>query len=388
MNTVRLGVLATHPVQYAVPMYRLLTERGQVQLSVRFLYDHGLRPVLDPGFGVPISWNIDLLDGYTHDFLASAGTGRLARVTALVRWIRAQDVVVVSGHSNPWMLLAAAICQVSGVPYLLRGDSWARGRATGIRRAIRQVLVRVMVSASAGGLAVSKLNEEFYTAFGAPRVVFAPYSVDNDRFAVPPETKREELLTRWDLDPELPVIMFCGKLWQDKRPLDLAAAVRDLTEPVSVIFIGDGELADQVRAMLVPGRGVVTGFVNQTELPAYYHAVDILVLPSEWEPFGLVINEAMAAGVLPVVSDRVGSASDLVEGFGEVYRCGDVGALTAALRRALPRAADPGLADQLRRHVDRYSIEATAVGFELAAAAATKSPKRDGRRRRLRSPGR
>ena len=70
--------------------------------------------------------------------------------------------------------------------------------------------------------------------------------------------------------------------------------------------------------------GIVTGFVNQADLPSYYHAADVLVLPSESEPWGLVVNEAMAAGALPVLSDRVGATPDLVSGLGEIYPCGDI----------------------------------------------------------------
>jgi glycosyltransferase involved in cell wall biosynthesis len=379
-GTLQLGILDTHPIQYHTPLYQRLAARGNVKLAVLYLYDHGLRPVLDPSFGVPISWNIELLAGYRHDFL-NPGTGRSRRIADLCRWIRAQDIVVIYGHSNPWMLFSAAVCRSSGIPYLLRGDSGPSGPSAGIRRAIRNRLAHVLVSASAGGLAVGKLNEEFYATFGAPRITFAPHSVDNDRFADTPETGRDDLLARWGLDIRLPVIMFCGKLVEAKRPLDLAAAVSRLTEPVSTVFVGDGKLADPVRVMLAPGRGVVTGFVNQTELPSYYHAADILVLPSQSEPWGLVVNEAMAAGVLPVVSDRVGAGPDLVEGLGEIYPCGDVDALAAALRRALSRAADPQLAGRLRRRVDRYSVEVTAVGFEQAAAAAKAPAKRRGRQR-------
>ena len=139
---------------------------------------------------------------------------------------------------------------------------------------------------------------------------------------------------------------------------------------MNTIFVGDGVLSAPVRAVLGPGRGAVTGFVNQAELPSYYHAADVLVLPSQAEPWGLVVNEAMAAGVLPVVSDRVGCGPDLVEGIGEVYPCGDVGALTAALSRALARAGDPQLATALWQRVARYGVATTAVGFEQAAMAA------------------
>jgi glycosyltransferase involved in cell wall biosynthesis len=178
------------------------------------------------------------------------------------------------------------------------------------------------------------------------------------------------VLARYSLDPGRPMIMFCGKLQPRKRPLDLAEAVEALPAPVSTLFAGDGPLAGRLRARLAAGRGAVTGFVNQSELPALYRAADILVLPSADEPWGLVVNEAMAAGALPVVSDRVGAGPDLVAGLGEVYPCGDVAALAAALARALARIGDPRLPGLIRRRVDGYSLEATARGFEQAAHAA------------------
>ncbi len=364
-----LGVLDFHPIQYHTPLYQQLASRGRVQLDVLYLDDQGLNPVLDPGFGVPVAWNIDLLSGYRHRFLAAPDAGAAQRTSDLARWIRAHDTVVIHGHSNLWMLAAGAICRAVGVPYLLRGDAAAHGPSTGIRRGIRSALARTVVSASAGGLAVGRRNAEFYTTYRAPRIVFAPHSVDNDRFAGPPQVTRDDLLTRLGLDRALPVVMFCGKLRPAKRPLDLAAALTALPEPVNAIFVGDGELAGPIRFMLAPGRGVITGFVNQAELPSYYHAADILVLPSESEPWGLVVNEAMAAGVLPIVSDRVGCGPDLVAGVGEIYPCGDVSALTAALARALGRTQDPRLATELRQHVARYSVAVTAAGFEYAAAA-------------------
>jgi glycosyltransferase involved in cell wall biosynthesis len=268
------------------------------------------------------------------------------------------------------MLAAAAMGRACGVPYLLRGDSGPRGQSGGIRGALRYAIARAVVSGSAGGLAVGHRNEQFYARYGAPRIVFAPHSVDNERFAGDPAVGRSELLARWGLDDRRPVVMFCGKLKPAKRPLDLAAAVDRLGLQVTVLFVGDGVLAGPVRSMLPPGRGAVTGFVNQAELPSYYHAADILVLPSQSEPWGLVVNEAMTAGVLPIVSDRVGCAPDLVAGLGEVYPCGDIEALTAALGRGLARIGDPGLAGLLRQRVDGYDVDATAAGFEQAVTAA------------------
>ena len=135
------------------------------------------------------------------------------------------------------------------------------------------------------------------------------------------------------------------------------------------------ELAGQIRAAQPMRNLAVTGFVNQSEIPAYYHAADVLVLPSEVETWGLVVNEAMAAGTLPVVSDQVGCVPDLVRGVGEVFRCGDVRDLAGAVSRALARARDPRTCEQVRTHVDRYSLKRTAEGFERAALSVASPPR-------------
>ena len=373
----RLGVLDFNPIHYHTPLYQLMTRRARVELDVLFLTDVGHRPVVDPGFGVPVTWDIDLLSGYEHQFLTTSARrpSALSRVALLARWVSDHDAVVIHGYSDPWMLLATLLCRTRRIPYLLRGDSVPRGQATGLRRHLRNAVARAVVSASAAGLAIGRLNEEFYRHYGAPRIVWAPYSVDDERFAAAPPTSRSELLSRWDLDGHKPVILFCGKLSQHKRPLDLCAAAKALAYDVNVVFVGDGVLADEVRAFLRPGSGTVTGFVNQSELPAYYHAADIIVLPSEVENWGLVVSEAMAAGVLPVVSDRVGAGPDLVVGVGEVYPCGDTARLADALRRALALASNPDTRNRVRRHAARYCLNRTATGYEQAAFAASGDPR-------------
>jgi glycosyltransferase involved in cell wall biosynthesis len=367
----RLGVLDFNPIQYRTPLYQLIARRARVELDVLFLTDDGHHPVLDPGFGVPVTWDIDLLSGYEHQFLTMSGKDPSApsRVARLARWVSVHDVVVVHGYSNPWMLLAALLCRTRRVPYLLRAESAPQGQAVGLHRHLRNAVARSVVSASAAGLAIGKLNEEFYRHYGASRIIWAPYSVDDERFAGPPPTSRSELLSRWNLDSQKPVILFCGKLSPRKRPLDLCAAVKALARDVNVLFVGDGVLVDEVRAWLPPGTGEITGFVHQSELPAYYHAADIIVLPSEWEPWGLVVNEAMAAGVLPVVSDHVGAAPDLVLGVGEVYPCGDTARLADALGRALVLANNPKTRDRVRQHAAKYCLSRTATGFEEAVFA-------------------
>lgn len=364
----KLGIIGYGPIQYHTPLYQLIASRGNVELDVFFLSDKGFTSTLDPGFGLAVAWDIDLLSGYRNQFMTTVGTQSHLPdgIRALARWIPAHDAVIVNGYTSPWMLLAMVICKARKIPYFLRGSSHPQGSSAGFRRHLRRLATRLVVSGSAGGLAMGQLNEAFYRQNGARSITFAPNSVDDARFGCPPTVSRSDLLARWGLAGNHPVILFCGKLIPRKRPLDLVAAIELLPDELTTLFVGDGPLAEQVRFSLAPGTGVVTGFVNQSDLPMYYHAADILVLPSETEAWGLVVNEAMAAGTLPVVSDSVGCVPDLVRDVGEVFRCGDVSGLSTALDKALRRVGQPGIRDEVRQHAARYSLDRTAAGFEQA----------------------
>lgn len=368
----RLGIVAYAPIQYHTPLFQLLARRGNVELDVLFLSDRGFSATIDPEFGSPVAWDIDLLSGYPHQFLSArtSAPSTASRAQRLAAWLPVHDAVVVNGYNSSWMLLTMAICRARGIPYILRASSHPEGMSGGYKRYLRWLGTRMVVAGSSACLSMGILNEDFYRLTRARSVVFAPNSVDDERFARTPATSREDLLGKLGMDRGKPVIIFSGKLIPRKRPLDLVSALTMLPHSVNTLFVGDGVLAERVRNSLDPACGVVTGFVNQSELPAYYHAADILVLPSETETWGLVVNEAMAAGAVPVVSDMVGCAPDLVAGVGEVYRCGDIGDLAKALGRALSRITDPGTRDGVRQHAARYRLARTAMGYEMGALAA------------------
>jgi len=367
----KLGIVAHAPIQYHTPLFQLLAKRNNVDLDVLFLSDRGVTATIDQQFGLAVAWDIDLLSGYRHSYLTMRQnpTSIIKRVRMLVGWVPSHDAVVVNGYTIPWVLLTMVICRFRRVPYLLRGSSHPQGESVGFRRYLRWALTRLVVAGSSGALSMGRLNDDFYHQAHAHLVIFAPNSVDDARFASIPPIGRSELLAKWNLESDRPVILFCGKLMPLKRPLDIIAAVKSLPQEVSILFVGDGILAERVQASLTSISGAVTGFVNQSDLPSYYHAADILVLPSEWETWGLVVNEAMAAGTLPVVSDRVGCGPDLVKGVGEIYPCGDIEGLAVALGRALERIKEPDIRDRVRGHGAPYGLLHTAIGYEQAALA-------------------
>ncbi|MEI9973822.1 MAG: glycosyltransferase [Ignavibacteriota bacterium] len=103
------------------------------------------------------------------------------------------------------------------------------------------------------------------------------------------------------------------------------------------------------------------GLKSTRELPAYYAFARCLVLPSTREPWGLVVNEAMASGLPVVVSNRCGSAEDLVEhgANGLVFDPSQASALTDVLHRvgSLKRERLEEMGRRSREIIARYSPE-------------------------------
>ena len=96
-------------------------------------------------------------------------------------------------------------------------------------------------------------------------------------------------------------MLFAAKLQSWKRPIDVVLAMDQLEHPANLVVIGDGPLRpDMDELASARPRMRTLGFVNQGEIAEWYGAADLFVLPSDREPWGLAVNEAMAAGAVPL----------------------------------------------------------------------------------------
>jgi glycosyltransferase involved in cell wall biosynthesis len=147
-----------------------------------------------------------------------------------------------------------------------------------------------------------------------------------------------------------------------------------------LVFAGEGplrsELEAEARALGLSDHVRFLGFTNQTQLPDVYCASDLMVLPSEYEPFGVVVNEAMLCGCPVVVSDRVGAHEDLIapgqNGF--VFRLGDVEALAEILRENLAALDKLRVFDEAaRRRMQSWSPADNIDGLVDAVKSAVES---------------
>lgn len=351
----RLAVLASHPIQYQVPLFRALAARPEIDLHVYFCCRWGTESYDDPGFGVHFSWDIPLLEGYRYTFLRNLspfpGPSRflgLLNPGVLGTVLQdKRDALWIHGWALASNCLAWAGAAARRLPILLRGETSGLAEPTGLKGTVKRRVLKAFFSQVAGFLAIGTNNANFYRSYGVPvqRIFWTPYAVDNAFFIRHAGRLAEEkrlLREREGLRPDLPVILFCGKFQERKRPLDLLKAFALLNDQLagSLVFVGDGPLRREMERFIDNHRLAnvrILGFRNQSELPACYGMADVLVLPSSHEPWGLVLNEAMCFGLPVIASDGVGAAADLVhEGAnGFTYPVGNVLALRGCLRKVL-----------------------------------------------------
>jgi glycosyltransferase involved in cell wall biosynthesis len=176
------------------------------------------------------------------------------------------------------------------------------------------------------------------------------------------------------------VILFAAKFTKVKAPEELLAAFTLLHRGWSgdaapyLVFVGDGPLRSQLEEQARPLGDAVRfpGFRNQSELPALYDLCDVFVLPSRFEPWGLVVNEVMNAGRPVIVSDRVGAAPDLVEdgANGFIYPSGDVAALASRLRQIVESPSlRAKMGERSLKRIASWDFEADQRGLMEALSA-------------------
>jgi glycosyltransferase involved in cell wall biosynthesis len=394
--TLRLGVVTTHPVQYHAPWFRALAAAPEVELTVFYALIPDARQQ-GTGFGVDFLWDVPLLEGYRHEVLENQASRPAVNgffgcdTPGILRIVneRRFDAVVVTGWHTKSSVQALWACRRAAVPCIVRGESNAlRPRPLAVRLVHRWLLRHY-----AAFLAIGKANERFYLQNGVPPEKLFPgrYCIDNARFAAEAQalrSRRQEIRASWGIPEGAFTFLYCGKLIPKKRPLDLIEALSALCGPdgaarasMHVLMVGDGPMRGQIET-LARGRGLpvsLAGFLNQSEIVKAYVATDCLVLPSDYgETWGLVVNEAMACGLPAIVSNQVGCHADLVVPgeTGLIYSCGDLTALTRALREVEARREwAAALGERAERHIQGYSIENLVQGTLAAVAYVTNQPR-------------
>lgn len=233
---------------------------------------------------------------------------------------RDPDVLCVPGWSSPEAMAALTWCRTRAKPSVLLSNSLPGTSSGGL---LRRLAKRRVVGLCSAAFVAGSPHRRFVSELGMPaeRIQLGYNVVDNAHFARGAERARADaigLRERLGLPRDY---LLCVARFIEEKALDgLLEAYRQRLDlggtPSSLVLVGDGPLQGALKRLcdeLGLGERVhFVGFRQYEELPAYYGLARAVVLTSWSETWGLVINEAMAAGLPVIVSNRCGCAEDLV----------------------------------------------------------------------------
>lgn len=367
----RVAVVTGLPTPYREPVFEELSRRPGVALRVLYSADkHD-----------DVAW--DAIEtstfGYDRVFLSNVTPRPLRRlpflgyanfsVTGLLDDFD-PTYLIVYGYNQLVHWLAMRWANARGVPFALRSDSNVHlDNSTTLRSRMRRRLLRRTVARAAGLLTVGTANELYWKRYGAPdaRIFPAPYAIDNERVA--------RLVGDWRIRDDVRLrLLYVGRLIERKGVDVLLRAFEDVCESkdLALTIVGDGPERGRLKAMQSPNARARTQWLGKLSNEAAIRrmgAADLFVLPSRYEPWGLVVNEAMAAGLPVLTHQHGGAAIDLVENGRTGWILEDVS--VDALRNALVRIAhnrediqEMGQAARIR--IQAWSIQNTVDGMMRA----------------------
>jgi glycosyltransferase involved in cell wall biosynthesis len=269
------------------------------------------------------------------------------------------DVVITSGFI-PTFLYAFAWSVVRRVPHvpMTDGTDESEKSLTWKHRWVR----RLVFAFSRSFIGACEGSRRLYEGYGVKpaRIHLAPLCTDNSRFS------------GLEVDKEVDLI-FCGRFVEHKNPImamDVACGVaRRLGRRVSLRFVGQGGLEARMREH---AHGVsewvevsFAGYLSQNDLPSEYARARVFVFPTAFDPWGVVVNEACAAGVPCVVSPHTGVAGELIRDGVSGFVCA-LGDLHGWIERCSLLLSDLALWERVslaaRDEVSAYTFERSAKG--------------------------
>jgi len=267
-------------------------------------------------------------------------------------------------HAHDWLVATAGIGlkHVFRKPFFATMHSTEIGRRNGIHtdyeRMIHETEAWLTYEAWKVICCSDYMISHVRWAFGLPpdKLVMVPNGVNFEAYAAENKEDLSQFRNRFAL-PQEKIVLFVGRLVHEKGAHVLVNAVPKVLQKTNAKFVivGNGymrdQLSDLVRGMGLAHKVMFTGFVDDETLRKLQKCADVSVVPSLFEPFGIVALEAMAAGSPLVVSDT-GGLSEIVshEVDGVKVYAGNPDSLSWGITRVL---TDQGFANRLRANAYR-----------------------------------
>ena len=260
-------------------------------------------------------------------------------------WQGKYDLAIIGGWAQPTMLLAIATCVLRRIPYVIHSESHSLKPRGILKKFMRKLIPGIPIRLAKAFFVTGTQAKNYIESFSGKRtrVFYFPNTIDVEYYCKEStrlQNKKAVLRNELSL-PGHHNLIFVGRLVHVKGVLDLIKAFAIAAENLpdwGLLIIGQGPLKPKIvnEMQHKSWKDLVTivPYIDPKELIRYYVGSSVFVLPSHDEPWGVVVNEAMACGLPLILADRVGSAADLlVDGEnGRRFTAGNIDQLAVCIK--------------------------------------------------------
>ncbi len=233
------------------------------------------------------------------------------------------DFSIINGYVGVVQTEAIKYCQKHKIPYAIESDTPLNIPGNPLKAMAKKIYLKsILANKYCYGFPGGSLQKENLVYYGIPeeKNFIMPMSVSSIRLLKENSSIAEKDILKNELGiKDKFTFLFVGRLEEVKNVELLITAFGQLKKAnpnISLLIVGDGSLRQSLERQVEENdiRDVFfKGYVVFPEIVKYYKASDVFVLPSTYEPWGLVVNEAMTLGLPVIVSSDVGCRKDLVE---------------------------------------------------------------------------
>jgi glycosyltransferase involved in cell wall biosynthesis len=371
----KLAIVTTHPIQYQTPLFKEISYSNKFKVDVYFASKHGYQSkYIDKDFKKKFNWNINLLSGYNYFFSGKSYQNINSFFLSFKNlnntlFKKKYDAILIFGWNNIFYLKSFFLAKLNKIPIILRVETNFEDKINFFKKIIKYFILNIFFKYINFFLYIGTLNKKFYLDLrvNKNKLYPSPYAVDNHFFA-----NKQKVKVTINKKFKKKIILFVGKFIERKNILEFLNLAILFKNDIrfNFLMVGHGHQIDLCNQLIKNNKLSnikIAGFKNQIELKEIYKKSFLLIVPSKYETWGLVVNEAMASGLPVICSRNCSSSRDLIINgkTGYVYNLGDLKLVQEIINfLANNKKKYLELVNNINKHIKNFSFSHTIKSLD------------------------
>jgi glycosyltransferase involved in cell wall biosynthesis len=374
----RVGFITNIPTPYRIPLFRELSQSDRYHFH--FIFFNTIETGRDWKVNLPADISYEVLDSKPITLLSGRSwDNKFIYLDLSIRNVLKNhgfDVIINGGWSALANHYTYLYCKLKKIPFIL----WAGSVKSDLPgkywylKIVGESLSKLIIKGADAYVAYGTSSKQLLMERGAnqDKIFIACNTLDTAFFSEEVarlKEKKESLKKELGLGNKK-VILFVGQLIARKGLFYLLEAFREVKKELkesALLLVGSGVLEKELRRFVSDNSindVVFYGFLQEEDLPKVYAMADLFVFPTLGDIWGLVLNEAMSAGLPIITTSAAGASADLINENGFIVPTGDAEGLRHKIIEILKTE---GLGEKMSRksyeRIKDFTIEESAKGF-------------------------